>query len=245
MSDTGYQPTVHKAIRIAFGAISGVTMGGLAGAACCLVVGYFDFFEACVLAAVVVGVLVGLIWESVRHTAEDGTAATINFSKLGVAFGLIPTVCLTLAIVTRTVGKLGILLTPVGWVTGMLLGAILDRAYQDAGNRKWLTTIAAVAVHVAITCCLVTLVDAMCNYGPEPGEVCRKLSWQIVAKMNGENQQADFLVDDIQLTRTGRRSYSGFVDVTRHDEQERLSLRVTAKPFGLLWELGPNFEATQ
>ena len=111
------------------------------------------------------------------------------------------------------------------------LGAILDRAYQDAGNRKWLTTIAAVAVHVAITCCLVTLVDAMCNYGPEPGEVCRKLSWQIVAKMNGENQQADFLVDDIQLTRTGRRSYSGFVDVTRHDEQERLSLRVTAKPF--------------
>jgi MFS family permease len=179
-----------------------------AGAATCYVVGEWDHLETSVLLGAVLGALVGIAIVFVyRFRTGAGPRQDVG-AVAGMIIGLSPAMIIVLKLAGELSGSLIAAAAFVGPMTGLLLGALLDRATDELRDRRWGAAFVFGGVSVGLCAGLVLFIDSAAYGSPpeEVAEVVRKLitaSWRDDPLMEGAD------IDNLQIRRDGRRSYRG------------------------------------
>jgi hypothetical protein len=212
-----------------FGAFVGMTMGAVTGAACCWLTGLFDFFWHGVLIGTLAGPFAGaLIGLKERKARGDLVRADIA-TLICVVFSLLPALLIGLQGVSAVRGRFSgySLLGPVfaGPMAGLLIGGILDRAFEAGLKKSWGVALAFAGAGVAICIGILCLIDAAA-YGPDPNEVSRETRALITSEWSKNPEVRDAKIHNLTLVRRGRTTYTGFADVTFAGQPGRLILEV-------------------
>lgn len=215
-----------------FGALVGLLMGAVAGAACCWLTGQLRFFYQAVLigtlAGTIVGALIGLKERKTRGQLVRPDIATF----ICVVYALLPALLFILQGISGVRGRFsGYLLVGAvfaGPMIGLLIGGILDRAFEEFQKKSWGVALPFAVLGIALCIGLVCLFDALA-YGPDPKEVGRNVRTLLLSEWNKTPHVRDAEIDNVTLIRKDRTQYSGFADVTIAGRTERLLLEVVVE----------------
>ena len=223
----GVQRQRTVATGTVFGAFVGMTMGAVTGASCCWLTGLFDYFWPGVLigtlAGPFAGALIGLMEREARGDLVRPDIATL----ICVFFSLLPALLIALQGVSAVRGKfsayslLGVVVA--GPIAGLLIGGILDRAFEAALKKSWGVALAFAGAGVAICIGIVCLIEAVA-YGPDPKEVSREAKALITLEWSKNPEARDAKIHNVTLVRRSRTKYTGFADVTFAGQPGRLIL---------------------
>jgi MFS family permease len=215
-----------------FGALVGLFMGAVVGAACCWLTGRFPFFYQAVLIGALGGPIVGALIGLKERKTRGGLARPDIATFICVVYALLPSLLLVLQGVSGVRGRFsGYLLVGAvfaGPMIGLLVGGILDRAFEEYQKKSWGVALPFAVIGVAICIGLVCLFDAIA-YGPDPKEVGRNVRTLLLSEWNKTPHVRDAGIDNVTLVRKDRTQYSGFADVTFAGRTERLLLEVVVE----------------
>jgi hypothetical protein len=230
-----------------FGAFVGVLMGAVVGAACCWAIGEFHFLEQGVLIGMLAGPfaggLIGLAERKARGDLVRPDIATI----VCLLFGFLPAILIGLQGMSFVRGKFSVLLLSeaifVGPMLGLVIGGMLDRAFEEARKKAWSRALAFAIAGIASCAALTYLIDALA-YGPDPKEVAREARAIIASQWNDNSHAQDAAIHNVTLFRKDRTRYEGFADVTFAGRKERLNLEVVCEGDMLVvsWTSAPREE---
>src|SRR5262245_62104530 len=214
----------HWAAGSLFGAIVGLAMGAVAGAACCWLSGAFELFWDGVLIGGVLGSLVGAIIGR-RERTRGRLVRPDSATRICVLFGAIPSllICLQCAGLAGGAFSVGLFLGLV-WAApmlGLLVGGVLDRSFEACLNRSWRRALVLGLAGLAACLGLIWTLDALAC-GPDPEDVARKARAIIITKWRNGPDGEDAKIHEITLKRTGRLTYAGTAEATRAGLRERL-----------------------
>jgi hypothetical protein len=128
----------------------------------------------------------------------------------------------------------------VGPLFGLVIGGVLDRAFEEGRNRSWGRALVFAIGGLALCIGAVYLIDAAA-YGPDPEELSRKARALILSKWSKDPQLAGASIQTVTLVRQGRTAYTGQADATIDGQPARLVLEVLPKDgeFELRWTVEP------
>jgi hypothetical protein len=228
----------------AFGAVVGSAMGAAAGAATCWLTGLFDFLWQGALLGTLAGPFAGgLIGFKERKARGDLVRPDIA-TIIGPVFGLLPGLLIGLQTMRLVTGRKSVYLflgaVLVGPVCGLLIGGVLDRGFEAFLRRSWGRALALVATGVGICLAVVGLIDTAA-YGPAPDEVATEVRGLLHQEWGKSPDLGEVTICKVALARQGRRSYTGFADVTFAGQPGRLMLgvRVEGGMLEVRWTAGP------
>jgi hypothetical protein len=227
-ADPAQLPELHvRTVRsgIFFGSFVGTVMGALVGAACCWLMWLPDLANR----AIVVGGALGLVggvaigWKERKSRRPD--IATI----ICASYWLVPALCMLLRGAGVVNGKFsGYLFLGMGFVGpmgGMLLGAILDRAYESIVGESWGKAFGFSAAG-ALACTWIGFGIATTNLGPDP----KDLAWQtrsvILREWHKDPELQSATIEDCTLTYKSGRTYEGSFQATISGDLARFDLEV-------------------
>ena len=230
-----------------FGAFVGLPMGAVLGAACCWLIGQFDFLSNGVLIGIFIGPLAGAFIGFMERKLRGDLVRPDTATFIGIVFGLFPALLLGLGGLSGVTGRFsGYLLVGavfVGPMCGLLIGGILDRAFEESLKKSWGMAVTFAVLGVAVCVGLVCLIDSAA-YGPDPKEVSREAKKIITREWSMDPELRDAAVQNVTLEHKGRTTYTGFANVTFAGQPERLSLEVLAEGDMLTvsWTAAPSKE---
>jgi hypothetical protein len=196
---------------VVFGALVGLPLGAVAGAACCLLI---------------------------RGDLIRPDIATL----IGIVYGLLPALLILLGGMGIVRGKSsGYLLIGSVFVCpmiGLLIGGILDRAFEAALTKSRSAALLFGIMGVAACGGLVYGIDTAA-YGPEPKEVVREARAIILTEWENKPELQKATIQKMTLVRTGRRTYTGFVEATIDGQLEQLAIEIVVEERTLSLRLTP------
>jgi len=206
-------------------------MGAVVGSACCWLAGEFHFFGPAVvigiLAGPIVGTLIGFMERKTRGELVRPDIATI----IGIVYGLLPALLIFLGLNSlsgRFSGYLFLGAIFAGPMIGLVLGGILDRAFEEYQRQTWGVALPFAVTGVAVCVGLVCLFDALA-YGPDPKEVGRKTEALLISEWSKSPNNREAVIHNLTLVRKDRMSYTGFADATFSGRRQRLLLEVVVE----------------
>jgi hypothetical protein len=228
----------------AFGAFVGLPMGAAVGAACCWLTGLFDFLWHGVLIGALAGPFAGaLIGFTERKTRGDLVRPDVATIAC-VVFGLLPALLVGLQGLGFVTGGFSAYLLAgavfAGPMGGLVVGGLLDRALEATLKKSWGAALALAGAGVAGCIAVVCLIDSLA-YGPDPQEVGREARALIVSEWRKNPAWRDATIRHVTLVREGRRTYTGFADVTVAGQPGRLMLEalVEGRVLEVKWTAEP------
>lgn len=190
-----------------FGAFVGLPMGAALGAACCWLVGQFDFLSNGVLIGIFIGPMAGSFIGFTERKLRGDLVRPDTATFIGIVFGLFPALLVGLGGLSGVTGRFsGYLLLGAffaGPMCGLLIGGILDRAFEESLKRAWGTAVTYAVLGIAVCIGLVCLIDAAA-YGPDPKEVSRQAKKIITWQWSMDPELRDAAVQNVTLERKGR-----------------------------------------
>jgi hypothetical protein len=204
-------------------------MGAAVGAATCWLTGLFDFLWHGALLGTLAGPFAGgLIGFKERKARGDLVRPDIA-TIIGAVFGLLPGLLIGLQAMSLVRGRKSVYLflgaVLVGPVCGLLIGGVLDRGFEAFLRRSWGRALVYGATGVGICLAVVCLIDSAA-YGPAPEEVATEVRGLLLQEWGKSPDLGEMTIRKVTLARQGRRSYTGFADVTFAGQSERLTLGV-------------------
>jgi hypothetical protein len=234
LSDELVQPRLQRhgnsPAGMFFGALAGLLLGAVAAGACCWVVGQDEFFWHGTLAGAVIGPLGGAaIGVRERKTRGDLIRPDIA-AIIGVAYGLLPALLIVLGGVGLVRGKLsGLLLIGAGFagpMSGLLIGGILDRAYEARRRKSWRAALGFGLVGSAAAIGILLLI-ARASSGPDPEELVAPTRSAILREWRKDPELQGVKIRNLTLARDSGNRYSGFFDAIIDGQALRHTVTVT------------------
>lgn len=217
---------------VVFGALVGLPLGAVASAACCLLMELFDLLWHGVLIGSLTGPFGGAILAFTERKIRGDLIRPDIATFIGIVYGLLPALLTLLGGMGMVSGNLSgrffigsIFIFPM---IGMLIGGILDRAFETMLKKSWSTAMALGLSGLAVCGGLLYGIDAAA-YGPEPKDVIREARAIILTRWENQLKLRNATINTVTLVRKGRRMYTGFVDATIDDRSERLDLEVVVE----------------
>jgi hypothetical protein len=218
-----------------FGALVGLLAGAVVGGAWCWLAGLIDSLWQGVLLGALIGplggALIGLKERRTRGALVRPDVATI----ICPVYGLVPVLLLALRGLGVVQGKVSAYLflgaVSAGPVLGLLLGALLDRAYEAFLRKSWSGALgfggAAVAGCAALLYMLVVVTAR-----PDPETVALQARDLILRQWKKDPELRSVKIQNITLIHKGGPMYAGFLDATIGGVAERLRLEVRSEADG-------------
>jgi hypothetical protein len=107
---------------------------------------------------------------------------------------------------------------------GMILGAVLDRAYDSIGHGRWLTALGLGVADAAIAVGVVVLITTYSD--PDPEDVAREARKAIASHWNADPDFKKVKITQIKLDPPVHREYTGVMEVAIAERVQRYNLRV-------------------
>jgi MFS family permease len=212
-----------------FGTFVGLLMGAAVGAACCWLTGQFYFFRPSVLIGALAGPIVGMLIGFTERKTRGALVRPDIATLVGIVFGLLPALLFFGGGVSSVHGRFSGLLFVgavfAGPMIGLVVGGILDRAFEEYLKKSWGVALPFGVTGVAICIGLVCLFDALA-YSPDPQEVARTTGGILISDWSKSPDRRNAVIHHLTLVRKDRMSYTGFVEVTFSGRPQRLLLEV-------------------
>jgi hypothetical protein len=210
-----------------FGGFVGLLMGALSGTVCCALLDFRDFLGQWAVIGAAMGVpggaLIALVERKLRGEQVRPDIATV----ICVVYALLPALIILLGGLGIVRGKLsGFLLLGAVFacpMCGLLIGGVLDRAYE-AGRNRIGVAVGAGAAGMAFCLGLLYLVATL-TARPDPDQVAQEARTMILQEWKGRKIR-DAVIRTITLDYEGNRVYTGFVEATIEGSEERFRLWV-------------------
>jgi hypothetical protein len=125
-------------------------------------------------------------------------------------------------------------------MAGLLIGGILDRAFEASLKKSWGVALAFAGAGVAICIGIACLIDAVA-YGPDAKEVSREAKALITSDWSKNPEARDAKIHNVTLVRRGCTTYTGFADVTfaGHPGRRILEVLVEGGMVEMSWTVEP------
>ncbi|MCI0378902.1 MAG: hypothetical protein L0215_14945 [Gemmataceae bacterium] len=223
-----------------FGAFVGLLMGGLVGLACCWICDLQEFVWLGILAGVLVGSLVGALLGKAERRIRGELVRPDIATIIGVLYGIVPSLALLLGIGEVRGLRSGLLwlgLVFVGPAVGLLIGAILDRAYEASRNNSWLWAVGFGLTGLAAAVGAALLITKLMQ-GPDPRELAREVWPALLKAWQWQPELKNAAIRKINLVHVGGREYSGLVDTEIGERALKFRLKVVvyARTLDLEWK---------
>jgi MFS family permease len=232
---------------VVFGAFVGLLMGAVVGAACCWLTDQFDFLWLGVLIDTLFGPFAGAVVAFTERKIRGDLISPDIATIVCVVFALLPAVLIGLQGIGGVRGKIsGYLFLAgifIGPMIGLVIGATLDRAFDEYRKKAWGRAIAFTVTGVALCLAAVCLIDSAA-YGPDPVELAREARTAIAKEWSKDPDMQNATIQNVTLVRKGRRKYIGSADVSVRGQRESLVLEVLVDG-GMLevnWSVEPAHE---
>jgi MFS family permease len=220
-----------------FGAFAGLIAGSTAGAASCGLAGLSGSFWQIVLVGAVAGPLGGALIGIKERRARGNLVRPDIATIICVIYGLVPALLLVLGGIGLVKGKFtGYLFLGVvsaGPMLGLLVGGILDRAYEATFKKSWGTALGSSCAALAV-CTAMVLIFARATSPPDPEEVVPKVKRLILREWKKKPELRGATIQEITLVHNGGKEYTGFIMATIRGQAERFSLKVILEEDGIL-----------
>ena len=225
----GYRSQRTVRAGTVFGAIVGVLMGSVVGAGFCWVTGQFESLWQAVLAGALagpfVGGFIGFRERKARGDSAKPDIAIFIFIVGGLLLGLLVGFLGIFAVRGKFSASLLLGAICGGPMIGLVIGGILDRAFEEWLKKSWVAASKFAVAGVGACIGIIYLVDFM-GYGPDPDEVSRDAARVIRSEWSNDPNYQDAKVHQVTLSQTGRRKYAGFVEASIAGKPERLEIDV-------------------
>jgi hypothetical protein len=210
------------------GALAGVPLGALAAAVVCWLADYGDYAwqaAACRAAAGVVGgAALGFLERALRGAFVRPDVATV----IGVAFGAVVALIVLLGNAGFAKGRASAYLlvgavfaAPAG---GLIVGGLLDRAFEAAALCRRRAALGLGAVAVAV--CLGAVVVIAEYSDPSPQTVAARVREIATEKWQEDPETSKAKVRNVTLYRPLHRTYRGEMVATLNGEETRFDVEV-------------------
>ena len=230
-------------VNAGFGALAGLPLGAAAGAACCWQMGLWDEFWQGVrfgmLAGPIAGALIGYLQGRLRAELVRPQVATFA----GIGFGLLTAVLIGyMFFAGRITGRFSLLtlagVTFTSPMIGLMIGGVLDRAFEEVLRKRWGVAAATGVVGLAISGGVIWLIDSSA-YGPEPAEIGRLASAAILEDWSDNPELRGAEIQEVSIVRLGRRAYTGFIVLRVADEEVRFVVAASLQDEGVRLKCTP------
>jgi len=215
-----------------FGAFAGFLLGALAGAACCWKLGLTDSPRLWPLVGAVIGCFGGIVIGVKERKARGEFARPDIATIIGLVYGLCPALLTLLGGLGLVRGRFSALallgMAFTGPVIGLLIGAMLDRAYEAIRNKSWGTAAGTSIAGIAAFLGVFYLIEVM-NTGPDTSGITREVKLLILEEWSQKPAMRGATIEKITLTTDDEFKYTGFVDATIDQQPEHLSLLVVVR----------------
>jgi MFS family permease len=230
-------------VVVFFGAFAGLLLGAFFGGAACWLIGQDDFLWHGALAGAGIGPFGGMVLAVVERLVRGAFVRPDYATHIGVVYGLPSSLFLLLGGFGQVRGKAsGYLLAGlvcIGPILGLMLGALLDRAYEAGLNQSWRGALKFGVVGVAAVAGILLLLD-LTSRGPEPEVVATEVEYLVLKEWHKQPDLQATTIQKVILERTGRKSYAGFLEAMIGKRAERFRLTVTVENSEtFVWELQP------
>jgi hypothetical protein len=212
--------------RMAFKAFAGLLMGAPTGAACCWLTEMFDQFWLHVAIGAAAGAFIGLIL-GFRAPKVQKPPARLNLaSNLCASYGVLLSLLLFVQCAGGIQGKqsgmvfIGFLFA--GPLAGLLLGGILDRAFEEFKMRKQFLAIGTTFIAIAASASTIVLFDWLC-YGPDTEFIASRIETMVVSEFELRREIKKARIQHLDVHRNGRFGYVGSFDATFDGQPKRMT----------------------
>lgn len=227
----------HLVAGMSFGAYAGLLMAPPVAAVSCWLTDWYEGRWLSLYVAAVLGPLGGALVGLRERKARGPLARPDVATVIGALCGFLPALLVG-------VGGLGVIggavfglfcvgAVFIGPAVGLLLGAILDRAYEALLRRAWLAGLLRMAIGSAV-CIGIVLAALDAPYGPEPQEVARDVRNAIFEQWKAQ-PELDAKLGDLVVERKGGREYIGTMDATIAGHRERYRLDIVVDGAIVRW----------
>jgi hypothetical protein len=212
-----------------FGAFAGLLLGAVAAGACCWVVDENEFLWHGALVGAVIGP-VGAAAIGVRERKARGDFVRPDIATItGVIYGLFPALLILFGGSGGIRGRFsGVLLLGAGCagpMAGLLIGALLDRAYEASRGKLWRPALGFGLVSFA-ACIGILVLMARAAAGPDPDELAAAARSIILWEWRKDPDLQDAKIRKITLAHDHGKVYSGSFDAKIDGQVARFKLTV-------------------
>lgn len=212
-----------------FGGFVGLLMGALVGGACCWLALVTEFLWQGALIGAMIGSLGGAIIGVKERKARGDFGRPDIATIICVVYGLVPAILILLLGIGLVRGSFSgyLFLGAIsgGPMVGLLLGAILDRAYEASLQKSWGAAlgfgVAGVTAYSGIAFVIVTA-----PAGPDTKVLAAEARSLILREWQKKPELRGATIQNVTLVHKGGKLYTGFVDATIGGQAERLSVEV-------------------
>jgi hypothetical protein len=213
-----------------FGALSGSLLGAVTATACAFFIDLSDWLGQAALIGAAAGPVGGGIigvWERKKR----GNLVRLDIATMvGAIYGLFPALLVVLGFFDVVRGAFSLYAvvgtTFIGPMTGLLIGAILDRGYEASRRRSCVAAIGFSLTGVAACVGLVWLI-ARIDTAPDPKEIGAEARTLILQKWRENPDLSDARIRKITLTHIGGKVYEGTFSAKIGADVQRFKLKVT------------------
>ncbi|MFO0966295.1 MAG: hypothetical protein U0793_12025 [Gemmataceae bacterium] len=223
-----------------FGALVGLLAGPGVGAACCWLCGAVDYLWIGVIVGAAVGVFAGALIAMAERRIRGALARPDIATIICAIFGLAPALVLIpnalLSVHGRFSGFMFFGIIAAGPMSGLLVGAMLDRAHEAFLARTWWPALRYGGFGVA-GCVGVLVAFLTIPWAPEPAEIERQARALLLSEWRARPGLKGVKIQKIALERKGARAYTGFVEAAVGGQMERFVLDVFYEGDGISLKL--------
>jgi hypothetical protein len=221
--------TRNPAAGVLFGGFVGIVMGALVGAACCWLVQKHDYLWHGALVGALIGSFGGAVIGTKERKARGEFVRSDLATIIGIVYGLLPALQTLLMGFGMVRGSftayllLGILC--IGPTVGLVIGALLDRAYEAGQQGAWRGAIGSIVVAVA-ACIGVGVLMERTNRPIDPKDLAENIKALIRSNWSDKRSLRGATIQNITLVNDGGGMYSGIAEATIDKQAVKMSLSV-------------------
>jgi hypothetical protein len=213
-----------------FGVFAGLLLGGVVGAVSCWLVGLFESLWQWVLIGALIGPFGGAIIGTKTVKAQGELIFPDIATYIGAIYGSLLTLLLvigggTAGVSARLAAFLGVGSILTGPMAGLLVGAILDRAYEASLKKSWGKALGYGGTGIVI-CVGIVWSIAMMSSRTDPKVVADKARTMILKEWQTKPELRGATIEKITLVHKGDNIYTGVVEARVGGVLEQLTLEV-------------------
>jgi hypothetical protein len=224
-----------------FGAFVGFLMGVPTALACCWILGLYESQVPAAFAGAMFGTLTGAVIGVMERKARGDLIRPDIATIICFIFGLVPAALMLLQGIGAVRGRFSIYALLGAAFTGpmvaMLVGGLLDRAYEASHKRSLGSALGFAIFGLAALAGLSFLLHRMMQ-GPDADELAPQVKALLVREWRKRPDLESLKIRKVSLVHEGGREYSGAVDATNLDLVEKFTIHVVVdrEGFTVTWE---------
>jgi hypothetical protein len=225
---------------IVFGAIAGSMMGALVGEASFWLRGLDGNLAQGAWIGAILGSIGGVLIAIAERTIRGPFTRPDIATAIGIFYGLLPVLIGVIGIHSANASEPGgaLIETLIGGpIVGLLIGALLDRAFEGICNKAWrkgiIVAVAGLSVSAAVAWGMVWK-----PLGPDPADLAQKTKNMIRRKWLENPELRHATIEKVTLIRETGMRYTGSFEATIDGQLERfrLTVIVSGQTIGATWE---------